>query len=97
MNHEMPAEANRAVAAEAYRLTRTGGYYYPIDFQNTGEKYPAFSQYRRWWDHRWNYEPWSLDFVESDFDSEIENAGFEINRETPPAMPGFGARHAVKT
>ena len=96
INHEMTPEANKTVIAEAYRLTRAGGYYYPIDFRTVGDKGRPSSQYRRWWDHRWNCEPWSPGFVAWDFDGEIEKAGFVINRETPPAMFGFGARHAVK-
>ena len=96
INHEMTWEANKAVVAEAYRLTRPGGYYYPIDFKSSGEKGRAYGQYRRWWDHRWNCEPWTPGFVASDFEGEIERVGFTINRETQPAMFGFGERHAVK-
>lgn len=98
INHEIPTEDNKKVIAEAYRLTRTGGYYYPIDFQTSknADKGTADAQYRRWWDYRWNEEPWSPDFVAFDFDGAIEKAGFVINRETKPAQPGFGARHAVK-
>ena len=96
INHEIPSEDNKKVIAEAYRLVRTGGYYYPIDFQTRGDKGAAWGQYRRWWDHRWNEEPWSPEFVASDFEGEIEKAGFTINKETKPAQPGFGARHAEK-
>ncbi len=82
---------------EAYRLVRPNGYYYPIDFRTVGDKNRASSQYRRWWDHRWNCEPWSPGFVAFDFEAEIERAGFTINRDTKPVMFGFGARHAVKS
>jgi ubiquinone/menaquinone biosynthesis C-methylase UbiE len=96
INHEMPWEVNQAVIREAYRLTRKGGYYYPIDFRSGGDKGQVASIYRRWWDHRWNCEPFTPGFVESDFEGEIERVGFTINKETPPVMFGFGARHAEK-
>ena len=96
INHEMTWEANQRVIAEAYRLTRPGGFYYPIDFKSTGDKGSAYGQYRRWWDHRWNCEPWTPGFVASDFEGEMERVGFTINRETPPVMFGFGERHGVK-
>ena len=96
INHEMPEEVNHRVIAEAYRLTRDGGYYYPIDFNTSGDKNVASGSYFRWWDHRWNCEPWSPAFVAFDFASAIEKAGFKINKETPPAQLGFGARHAEK-
>ncbi len=97
INHEMTDEANKRVVREAYRLVRPNGYYYPIDFRTVGDKNRASSQYRRWWDHRWNCEPWSPGFVAFDFEAEIEKAGFTINRDTKPVMFGFGARHAVKS
>jgi ubiquinone/menaquinone biosynthesis C-methylase UbiE len=96
INHEMTAEANRKVIAEAYRMTRPGGYYYPIDFTHAKEKGRPSSQYFRWWDHRWNREPWSPDFVYSDFDGEMEKAGFTLNRQSQAVMFGFGHRHGVK-
>jgi ubiquinone/menaquinone biosynthesis C-methylase UbiE len=96
INHEMTAEANKQVIAEAYRITRAGGYYYPVDFKSRGDRNVAASQYFRWWDHRWNCEPWSPDFVASDFNAQIEKAGFVFNHDTPPVIPGFGERHAVK-
>lgn len=97
MNHEVPVEHNKQVIAEAHRVTRPGGYYYPLDFKTRGDTGNAYSMYRRWWDHRWNCEPWSPDFVAFDFEGAIEDAGFTINRDTRPVHPGYGARHAVKT
>jgi ubiquinone/menaquinone biosynthesis C-methylase UbiE len=96
INHELPQEANKAVIAEAYRVTRPGGYYYPIDFKTGGVKGRAHGQFSRWGDHRWNSEVWSREYHALDFDGEIEKAGFKINHETKAALPGFGARHAVK-
>ena len=38
VNHELPQDKNRAVIKEAYRVTRPGGYYYPVDFNTGGDK-----------------------------------------------------------
>ena len=96
IHHELPQDAARAVIAEAYRVTRPGGYYYPIDFRSGGNKGRPYGQYRRWWDHRWNDEVWSREYHTMNFEGELEKAGFTMNNDTPAALPGFGARHAVK-
>jgi ubiquinone/menaquinone biosynthesis C-methylase UbiE len=96
IHHEIPSEQNKKVLAEAYRITRPGGYYYPVDFANRGDKGPAYGQYRRWWDHRWNEEPWSPEFVAFDMESAMEEAGFVLNHDTPAVLPGFGKRHGEK-
>ena len=96
INHELPQDKNRAVIKEAYRVTRPGGYYYPVDFLTGGGKGKPYSNYRRWWDHRWNNEVWSYEYHTFNFDQEIEMAGFKLNPNTPAALPRFGKRHAVK-
>jgi len=96
INHEIPTKHNINVIAEAYRVTRKGGYYYPLDFSQSGKTGTAFGQYRRWWDHRWNEEPWSPGFVAFDFERQMEKAGFTLNQETPAVLPGFGKRHGEK-
>jgi ubiquinone/menaquinone biosynthesis C-methylase UbiE len=96
INHELTQDANRAMIAEAHRVIRPGGYFYPVDFRSGGDTGRPYSQFRRWWDHRWNTEVWSREYHSLDFDGEIEKAGFTINRETKAALPGFGRRHAVK-
>lgn len=96
INHELTQDASRAMIAEAHRLTRKGGYFYPIDFRSGGDKGRAYGQYRRWWDHRWNTEVWSREYHSLDFEGEMEKAGFTMNKEAKAALPGFGARHAIK-
>ncbi len=96
IHHELPAAITRAVLVEAERLTRPGGVYYPVDFNSGGTKSTARSMYGRWWDHRWNNEVWSFEYHSLDFTQEIANRAFTIVKDTPPALPGFGARHAIR-
>jgi len=96
MHHEMPAEATRKVIAEAQRLTRRGGVYYPIDFNSGGTMAPARAMYNRWWDHRWNNEVWSLEYHAMNFSDEIAKRGFTRAENAKLVLPGFGARHFVK-
>jgi ubiquinone/menaquinone biosynthesis C-methylase UbiE len=44
---EMPADMTRKVIAEAQRVTRRGGVYYPIDFNSGGTRSPALRGCRR--------------------------------------------------
>ncbi|MDG2241864.1 MAG: methyltransferase domain-containing protein [Rhodospirillaceae bacterium] len=96
INHEMPPEANKAVIAEAHRVLRPGGYYYPNDFRTGSYKNNIYSQFFRWWDHRWNCEPWTPNFIAFNFEGELEKAGFTMNKDAKSVQPGFGIRHAIK-
>ncbi|MSQ86913.1 MAG: class I SAM-dependent methyltransferase [Alphaproteobacteria bacterium] len=96
MHHELPQPATRAVIEEAYRVTRSGGVYYPVDFNSGGNVGPAYGMFRRWWDHRWNNEVWSREYHGLNFTAEIAQRGFTLNDKTPAALPGFGARHFVR-
>ena len=97
MHHELPAEITRKVIAEAQRVTRPGGVYYPIDFMSGGNKSPARMMYGRWYDHRWNNEVWSLEYHNINFTEEIGRRGFTVVKNAKPALPGFGVRHTIKT
>jgi ubiquinone/menaquinone biosynthesis C-methylase UbiE len=97
MHHELPAEVTRKVIAEAQRVTRPGGVYYPIDFMSGGNKSPARMMYGRWYDHRWNNEVWSLEYHNINFTEEIGQRGFSVVKNAKPALPGFGVRHTIKT
>ena len=97
MHHELPAEITRKVIAEAQRVTRPGGVYYPIDFMSGGNKSPARMMYGRWYDHRWNNEVWSLEYHNINFTEEIGQRGFSVVKNAKPALPGFGVRHTIKT
>lgn len=96
MHHELPADITRKVIAEAQRVTRPGGVYYPIDFNSGGTKSPARMMYSRWYDHRWNNEVWSLEYHSLNFTNEIAERGFNVVKNAKPALPGFGVRHTVK-
>ena len=96
IHHELPQDATRKLVAEAHRVTRKGGYYYPIDFNTGGDKGPAFGLFRRWWDHRWNNEVWSREYHTLDFAKTLTDAGFTMDPKAKPALLGFGARHAIK-
>ena len=97
MHHEMPADITRRVIAEAQRVTRPGGVYYPIDFNSGGTKAPARSMYSRWWDHRWNNEVWSLEYHSMNLTDEVAQRGFIQVKNATAALPGFGVRHFAKT
>ncbi len=98
MHHELPAEITKAVFREAHRITRPGGYYYPIDFRSARQapKRTAYRIYRSWWDHRWNNERWIMEFKSVAFEEEMEKVGFVLNPDAKPAIRGFGIRHGVK-
>ena len=96
MHHEVPAEGTKKIIDEARRVTRTGGVYYPLDFMSGGTKAVAPAMYNRWWDHRWNNEVWSREYHSIDFSKEIAARGFTMPAKPVAALPGFGARHAIK-
>ena len=96
IHHELPGDITRKVVAEAARVTRPGGVYYPLDFNSGGSKSPARAMYQRWWDHRWNNEVWSFEYHETDFNGEISKH-FTMPKNSVAALPGFGARHSIKT
>ena len=96
MHHELPADVTRKVIAEAQRVTRPGGVYYPVDFNSGGTRSLPRMMYGRWWDHRWNNEVWSFEYHAMDFTSEIGQRGFTIVKNAQAALPGFGVRHAIR-
>ena len=86
MHHEMPAQSSRDVMAEAFRVLRPGGVYFPIDFF-TGNRprrpKNAYASYQVWKDHRWNNEVWRIEYEEMDYFGDLARAGFQVNRDGP--------------
>jgi ubiquinone/menaquinone biosynthesis C-methylase UbiE len=96
-HHEMPSDVSRQVIAEAQRVTRPGGVYYPVDFITGGSKMIPRSLFGRWWDHRWNNERWSLEYHAMDFNAEIQARGFDQVKNVKPVIRGFGNRYFIRT
>jgi SAM-dependent methyltransferase len=96
LHHEVPAELNLAIIDEARRLVRPGGVYYPLDIGNGGVRAPARMAFNRWWDHRWNEEPWMLEFHALDMNAELVRRGFTQTQTSPTVLRGFASRHFVR-
>jgi len=96
LHHEVPGEVTLKIIEEARRITRPGGVYYPLDFGSGGKMMPPRQMYGGWWDHRWNNEPWSLEYHAVPFTEEIGRRGFNIVANAQAVIRGYGIRHAVK-
>lgn len=77
--HEVPFAATRNIVREMFRVLRPGGVFNVIDFPSD-DPLPAALQYFLDIDHQYNGEPYSLEFVYADFKSELERAGFRVQR-----------------
>ncbi|MCB2109240.1 MAG: class I SAM-dependent methyltransferase [Rhodobacteraceae bacterium] len=78
MFHEVPAEATRKIYAEANRILRPGGVFYPMDFNHASPR-NALRQYGEWKDHRWNNERWRLEYASLDIVEGMRSAGFSVD------------------
>jgi SAM-dependent methyltransferase len=96
LHHEVPADVTLRIIAEAQRVTRPGGVYYPLDFASGGTKSPPRAMYARWWDHRWNNERWTLEYHSLDFTQEIAKRGFSMVKNADAVIRGYGIRHGVR-
>ena len=93
LHHEVTEEASKRIIAEAFRVLRPGGVYFPIDFFTGGRsRTNAFGTLMQWVDHRWNNEVWRMEYTDLDFPGEMRQAGFAVNEEGPPA---WRRRHNV--
>ncbi len=97
MFHEVNPEGTKAHVKEAMRILRPGGVFYPLDFKLTGApRWTPYAQYRRWWDHRWNNEVWTMKFRQNGLPDIIRQAGFDLNEKEPELLKGFGILNATK-
>jgi ubiquinone/menaquinone biosynthesis C-methylase UbiE len=76
MFHEVPVEVGREIVAEAYRILRPGGVFEVFDFPTPFVASSPYHRYAVWIDHVFNKEPWSVEFMQSDFTETLRNAGF---------------------
>lgn len=77
LHHELPLHVSQQVIKEAYRISRPGGVFYPVDFY-TGLLNPptsAWDKFRWWWTHRWNQEVWYYGYAALDFSGEMAKSG----------------------
>jgi SAM-dependent methyltransferase len=98
MFHEVTQEATQQIIAEAFRVLRPGGIFFPVDFR-TGKQEGApnaFMTFARWWDHRWNNEPWRPDFSSRDFGDSIAAVGFDVDETVESVRRGHGGILATK-
>ena len=73
---ELPAEIGREIVAEAFRILRPGGVFEVFDFRTPLVSASPYYRYAVWIDHHFNKEPWSVEFLNSDFTATLRSAGF---------------------
>lgn len=98
MFHEVTSEAQDKIIAETKRILRPGGVFFPMDFQ-TGKQAPKNTPYRAfaiWQDHKFNGEPWRVEYASRDFGEVIRGHGFEVDESIRAARRGHGAIMATK-
>ncbi len=97
LHHEVDLEATQKIFKEAHRITRPGGVFYPIDFQQADAQVrTAYRKYRYYWDHRWNCEPWTPTWLHCKPQQLLRDAGFVLNTEGPVVLPGYEVLNATK-
>ncbi len=85
--HEVPNSENTKIMKEVSRVLRGGGVYYPVDFYTSFDPpKDAYGKFRRWWDHRWNGEPWALEHMDYDLAGDLTAAGMSVNKDGAAAV-----------
>jgi ubiquinone/menaquinone biosynthesis C-methylase UbiE len=87
--HEVPNKQNDMIMKEVARVLRPGGTYYPVDFfTSSPPPKEAYGKFRRWWDHRWNNEPWALEHMNFDLAGSLTRHGMKVDLQGPTSRPG---------
>ncbi len=79
--HELTKKASEAAIAEAHRILRPGGVFFPMDLWSRSPRpgRQAYQKYTYWWNHRWNDEVWFLEYAELDMEGTMAKVGFDVN------------------
>jgi ubiquinone/menaquinone biosynthesis C-methylase UbiE len=70
--HEMPVAEGRIAVQEAKRVLRPGGILVINDMLQATTPLNVWSDYDRYFDHRFNNEPYAYNFVHSDLNSFLD-------------------------
>jgi ubiquinone/menaquinone biosynthesis C-methylase UbiE len=101
LHHEVRPDVHEKIIAEAYRVLRPGGTYFPVDFVTAGNpRYMGKGDVMRkasiWQDHRYNHEVWSPSYRETDFPGLIRKVGFVDVKVDAKTGTSFGDLRATK-
>jgi ubiquinone/menaquinone biosynthesis C-methylase UbiE len=87
--HEIPTAIAEQVVAEARRLLRPGGVFVVEDFPNQSRATPpSWAAYARDFDDKENGEPYSSEFVYSDFSGLLKRHFRRVEEPNAPGMVG---------
>ena len=86
--HEVPVPKMAEILAETHRILRPGGVFSIFEFPNNHGQVDDATRFMIDNDSRDNCEPYSPDFVASDFRGMLEEAGFALE-DGPPTSNGF--------
>lgn len=81
MFHECSAQGSKDIIAEAHRILKPGGKFFPIDLWSRGTRPgpQAYQKYVYWYNHRWNNEVWFVEYADLDLEGTMKKVGFEVN------------------
>jgi ubiquinone/menaquinone biosynthesis C-methylase UbiE len=89
MFHEVTAAAAKKIVAETFRILRPGGIFHHVDVPTEGHPHAQLSKTipgkaATWSNHRYNHEPWFLQYSHTDFPGLLRSAGFTVDFEGDP-------------
>jgi ubiquinone/menaquinone biosynthesis C-methylase UbiE len=101
LHHEVHPDVHEKIVAEAFRVLRPGGTYFPVDFVTKGNpsymgKGDVFTKASLWQDHRWNSEVWSPAYRDTDFPAIMRKSGFVDMKVAAKTGTAFGDIYGFK-